>query len=102
MSSTNEPVRLIGATLITVGLSATVQVVPIRCQNGGFFKIASGGGTLCIVNGASSISSAGYPVAAGEAISISGAAVFYLAAAGATMTVAWCPTFSSGFEQAAP
>lgn len=100
--SSDLPTYGIGATLIPVGLSATVQVLPTRCQNGGFFKIASGGGTLCIVAGISSISSAGYPVAAGEAISISGPAIFYLAAAGATMVVAWCPTLSQGFQQTSP
>lgn len=100
--SSDLPSYGIGATLISVGLSATVTVLPSRCQNGGFFKIASGGGTLAIVAGVSSICSQGYPVGAGEAISISGPAIFYLAAAGATMVVGWCPTLSQGFNQVAP
>lgn len=94
--SSDLPTYLMGATLINVGLSATVRVMPPSSCNGGFFKISSGAGTLAIVQGMSSISTAGYFVAAGEAISMSGPAVFYLAAAGATMTVAYCHTYSQG------
>lgn len=100
--SSDLPSYGLGATLINVGLSATVQVSPAAHQNGGFFKIASGGGTLAIVSGLSAVASSGYPVGSGEAISISGPAVFFLAAAGATMVVAWCPTLSQGWQQGLP
>lgn len=85
-----------GATLLNVGLSATARIVPPANCNGGFFKVSSGG-TLAIVQGISSISTQGYFVAAGEAISMSGPAVFYLAAAGATVSVAMVFTYSQGY-----
>lgn len=88
----------LGATIIHVGLSATVQVAPQRNQNGGFFKIAAGGGTLALVQGASSISSAGYLVGDTEIISFSGPARFFLAAAGATMTVHLVTSYSDGYS----
>ncbi len=94
--SGDQQTYLMGATIISVGLSATVRVVPPEGCNGGFFKIQAGGGTLAIVNGISSISSQGYLVAAGESISTAGPAIFYLAAAGATMSVALVQTYSSG------
>ncbi len=93
--STDFRTFVMGATLLNVGLSATVRVVPPAGSNGGFFKISSGG-TLAIVQGISSISTAGYFVAAGEAISWTGPAVFFLAAAGATVSVALCQTYSQG------
>ncbi len=86
----------LGATILTVGLSATIRVVPPSGCNGGFFKINGGGGTLAIVQGISSIVTQGYFVAAGESISTLGPATFYLAAAGATMTVALCQSYSEG------
>lgn len=100
--SSDLPSYGIGATQIPVGLSATVTVLPSAHQNGGFFKILSGGGTLAIVSGISAVASSGYFVGAGEAISISGPAIFYLAATGATMVVGWCPTLSQGFQQVSP
>lgn len=95
--SSDLPTYAMGATIISVGLSATVRVIPPSGCNGGFFKISSGGGTLAIVQGISSIATQGYFVAAGEAISMSGPAVFFLAAAGATMNVALCQTYSQGY-----
>lgn len=95
--SSDLPTYGMGSTQLSIGLSATVRVVPQAGQNGGFFKILSGGGTLAIVNGISSIASGGYIIASGEAISFSGPGVFYLAAAGATMTVGLCTNFSQGY-----
>lgn len=95
--SSDLPSYAMGATILNVGLSATVRVMPPAGCNGGFFKISSGAGTLAIVQGISSIATQGYFIAAGEAISMSGPAVFYLAAAGATMSVALCQTYSQGY-----
>lgn len=98
MDSGSSRAYALGATLIAVGLSATVRVDAMAGQLSGFFKIASGGGTLCIVQGASSISSQGYPVAAAEVIQLEGPATFFLAAAGATMTVGFVPRYSQGYS----
>jgi hypothetical protein len=87
-----------GATQIHVGLSATVMVVTQPYQNGGFFKIHAGAGTLAIVQGASSIYSAGYAVGATEVIPFVGPARFFLAAATATMTVALVASYSAGMS----
>lgn len=98
--SSDLPTYALGATLISVGLSATVRVVPPAGCNGGFFKIAvssvGNSGLLAIVQGISSIASQGYVLGDGEAISMSGPAIFYLAASGATTTVALCQTYSQG------
>ncbi len=88
----------VGATLVVVGLSATVQYIPSKNVNGIVVKIASGGGTLCIVQGASSISSAGYPIASTEAFTMQGPSTFFLAAAGATMTAAVAVSYSAGYS----
>lgn len=95
--SSDLPTYAVGATLLTVGLSQTVRVIPPAGSNGAFFKIASGGGSLALVQGISSIVTQGYVIAGGEAISMSGPAVFFLAASGATMTVALCQTYSQGY-----
>lgn len=88
----------VGTTLVVVGLSATVQYVPSKNVNGMVVKIAAGGGTLCLVQGLSSISSAGYPIGSTEAFSVAGPATFFLAAAGATMTAAVAVSYSAGYS----
>lgn len=103
--SSDLPTYGMGATSIAVGLSATVRVLPPSGCNGGFFKIAVGsGGTLALVNGISSTVAglsgpltAGYILGGGEAISMSGPAAFYLAAAGATAMVSCVFTYSQGY-----
>lgn len=95
--SSDLPTYGMGATQIAVGLSATVRVIPPSGCNGGFFKIHSGGGTLAIVNGFSSVVTSGYWLNSGEAISMSGPSAFYLAAAGATMVAATVFTYSQGY-----
>lgn len=84
-----------GATLIPVGLSQTFQFMISHSLNGGFLKITSGAGTLCIVDGPSFIFSQGYPVGASEIVQWNGPATFFLAAATATMTVAVVTSYSS-------
>lgn len=83
-----------GATQITVGLSQTVTVTPMPNQNGGFFRYGSGG-TLALVDGASSILSSGYVLGTTEVVRFYGPATFFLAAAGATTVVQYVPTFSA-------
>lgn len=93
-----EQVSSFGVTQIHVGLSQTVTVSPVPYQNGGFFKINAGAGTLAIVNGASAIFSAGYLVGATEVIPYQGPAKFFLAAAGATVTVGLVISYSAGMS----
>jgi len=96
--ATVEGAYQLGATLINVGLSQTAEIAAQACQNGGFFKIQAGAGTLAIVQGASSIYSAGYPVGASEVVSFTGPARFFLAAATATMTIALVTSYSAGYS----
>jgi hypothetical protein len=92
-----------GATRIPVGLSAIIKVAPVSTQANAIMKIFSGGGTLEIVQvpaaltGSSAVGwGIGYPVGANEIITLGGPAHFYLAATGATMTIALGYAFSAG------
>lgn len=85
-------VYVIGATRITVGLSAIVAIKPTDYQTAETIKIFSGGGTLEIVPVPLALSGSsctgwgnGWPIGASEVYSVGGPAVFYLAATGATM-----------------
>lgn len=102
MSQYSDTYQL-GATQIIVGtgISLIVQVNPDRCRNGGFFKRAIGsGGTLAIVNGMGSTAANGYILGETEVVSFQGPALFFLAAMGATVTVAFVPSYNMGFSQA--
>ena len=92
----NQGCYALSATLLVVGLSTTVAVTFGSQQLGGFFKIQAGGGTLALVSGASAISTSGYLLSAGEVIECDGPAKFFLAAAGATMTVGLVTRHSNG------
>jgi len=94
--SGNERAYAIGVSLIVVGLSATVETKPRAGVQSGFLRIQAGGGTLAIVNGASAISTSGFLVPAATDVELQGPAKFYLAAAGATMTVAFVQRMSAG------
>ncbi len=86
-----------GATLMNIGTGITqvVQIVPAAGTNGGFFKLAVGsGGTLSIVSGAGVSANAGYILGATEVVSFEGPALFWLAAMGATATVAYVPSYN--------
>lgn len=92
MPADNRELRLLGATLITVGLSAIVKVTPSNYHFADLLKIQSGAGTLEIVNVPATLSGTGatgwgggYAIGSAEAIAIGGPATFYLAATGATM-----------------
>lgn len=95
----------LGATRISVGLSAIIKVAGQAGQGQGYFKIFSGGGTLEIVQpppaltGSSAAGwAAGYPVGASEIMTTNGPAAFYLAATGATMVVAYCTQYTAGYS----
>lgn len=95
----------IGATRITVGLSAIVKVSSLANQGSGAFKIFSGGGTLEIVPFPVALSGSsaagwgiGYPIGANEIITVGGPAQFYLAATGATMVATYAPAFTAGMS----
>jgi hypothetical protein len=82
----SQRTHIVGVTQLHVGLSATIEVIAPARVNGYQFKYGSGG-SLAIVEGASSISSAGYLMSTTEIQVIDGPAKFYLAAAGATCVV---------------
>lgn len=86
MSSSRDFTYGVGATQIVVGLSATVEVKSSAGQSKWLFKRHMGG-SLAIVAGPSFTSSQGYLMGPTEAITFEGPATFYLAAAGATVTV---------------
>ncbi len=91
----------LGATNIVVGLTVAnnVQVVPDRCVNGGFFKIAAGsGGTLALVQSLGVTYSTGYILGNTEVVSFQGPATFFLAASGATCTVSFVRSYNMGFS----
>lgn len=92
---TQNDASVLGATQFAVGLSAIIKMQPTAYQYFQKIKILSGGGTLEIVTPPAALTGvsasgwgAGYPVGASEVISTDGPAVFYLAASGATMSVA--------------
>lgn len=94
---------VIGGSLVLVGLSAIIKLNVSAYQYAMNFKIQAGGGTLEVVNppaaltGSSAIGwGKGYPVGANEIISVSSPAVVYLAATGATMTVAAMLGYTTG------
>lgn len=89
-----------GATIITIpaGISFVTLINPASKQNGGFFKINSGAGTLAIVAAQGISCTLGYALGSNEVISFAGPAQFYLAAGSATMTVALCQSFSAGYS----
>lgn len=88
---------------MVIGLSAIVKINPSAYQYAENIRIYSGGGTLEIVPPPLALSGAsctgwglGYPIGNGEAVSIDGGAVSYLAATGATMTVCMLIGYTSG------
>lgn len=96
MSSMYTNTYLLGSTVMTVGLSGAVAFIPPSGCNGGFFKINAGGGTLYLASSFSQAPGASlYPVGATEVISFEGPARFFLAAAGATMSVSVGLKYSS-------
>lgn len=92
-----------GATRINVGLSTIIRVTPTAYQYAENIKILAGGGTLEIIptplalSGASAVGwGLGYPIGASEVVSVSGPAVFYMAATGATMTATILLGYTAG------
>lgn len=84
-----------GATVISFGTSTAIQIFPGAGLNGWSFKKQSGA-TLAIVNGTGFSVAQGYIMGDTEVMDIQGPATFFLAAGGATVTVAFAMKFSSG------
>lgn len=101
--SAQDAVQAIGATRISVGLSAIIKISPQPFQNTITWKIGSGGGTLEIVpipialTGTSAAGwGTGYLVGASEIFNMGGPCFYYLAATGATMVVHAAVSLSEG------
>lgn len=96
MSRSQNEISVYGATRVAVGLSTVIRIIPNDYDYAQSIKIFSGAGTLEIVRPQLSGSSTGtgtawgtgYPLGASEIFNVSGPAVFYLAATGATMVAA--------------
>lgn len=94
MAMVQNDVQTLGATRINIGLSAIIKVAPFPFQaNMQFQKLA--GGSLEIVPLPIALSGTscagwgtGYMTGASEIISMTGPAIFYLAATNATVTIA--------------
>lgn len=92
----------LGATNVTVGLSAAVLITSPIFSNGGFLKVKSGG-TLAIIQSPGSSYHGSTAVANGYAItsevpSWAGPARFYLAAASATCVASIVFSYSEGIS----
>lgn len=101
-------VYALGATIITVGLSAIVQVGPTENQIGLQMKKLAGN-TLEIVSrppaltGSSAVVwGTGYKLGDTETLSIDGPARYYLAATGATVSLGVIIKYSQGATIGAP
>lgn len=97
----------VGATRVNIGLSAIIKVSPAAYCGSLSFKMISSGGTLEIVplpialTGSSASGwGMGYPVGGTEAVNVPGPAAFYLAATGATATIAVMLGHSAGITLA--
>lgn len=103
---TQNDIQGIGATRFAVGLSQVLRISPSAYQYAETIKIIAGGGTLEVVaiqfSGTSTLVSSslawgtGYPLGSNEVFNVGGAATFYLAATGATMTAAMILGYTSG------
>lgn len=94
--NSNMQAHLIGVTNIVVGLSQTVEVTPPAGTVNGFITIAAGGATCEVVNGVSNVVGEGHYLRANERMELEGPAQFWLAAAGATMTISLVTRKSAG------
>jgi len=97
--SGNSRAYAIGVSHIVVGLSTTVEIVPRSGVLSGFLEIYAGSGAsnfVAVVNGISNIWSEGYHILEDVKFEIEGPAKFFLAAAGATMTVNYVQRLSAG------
>lgn len=84
-----------GATVISFGTSTAIQIFPSAGVNGWMVKKQSGA-TLSIVSGTGFSAAQGYIMGDTEVVDIRGPATFFLAAGGATITVALIMKYSSG------
>lgn len=94
--SGNSRAYALGATAMTIGLSAVTKISAEAGEIDGFFNIQAGGGTLVITNGPSLGVGVGCHALANQVYELKGPAAFYLSAVGAAMTVAVVKRFSQG------
>lgn len=88
----------IGATTLTVPTGLTgIAVLPDRGQNGGMIKMLSGG-TLALAQAQGISYTLGYVMGLSEVITMSGPAVFFLVASGATCTVSYMKSYGTGYS----
>lgn len=95
--SSNQFVYQLGQTLIPVGLSATVQVIPPRGCNGIYFGWQSGG-SLALSNQSGLSMGQCYLLGTTERINVDGPATFFLVAAGTTSMAGVVFKYSSGYS----
>jgi hypothetical protein len=96
--SSNQYAYQLGQTLLVVGLSLPVQVMPPRGCNGIYAGWQSGG-SLLVLNGIGSALATGSILGTTERLNIVGPATFFLAAAGSTATVSMIFSYSAGYSQ---
>lgn len=98
-----DQLTVVSSTQIPIGLSSIIRLSPSPYQQADNFKVLAGSGTLEIVPVPVALSGTsctgwglGYPIGLGEIISIGSPAVFYLAATGATMSIALLVGYTNG------
>lgn len=102
--SYQDKVAALGGTIIAVGLSSVVKLQTDSFRNGMAFKSLSGGSleivplTISSTTGAGISGSwgTGYLMGSNEVMTLTGGAIVYLAAKGATALVACAITYSDG------
>jgi len=99
----SQNIAVVGASLLTVGLSAIVKIEPTAYLYATNFKIHTGSGTLEVVPPPLALSGTlavgwglGYRISSNESVFVDGPARIYLAATSATMTVSMLIGYSSG------
>ncbi len=104
MASPQQDVKFLGGTLIHVGLSLNIAVVPGPNMITNSFKVVSGG-TLWIapfkpaaLSGSSALVGVGYPMGGSEVMNVGGPASFFLSAGGATVVVGLALGFTGGYS----
>lgn len=103
MGQQQDQLTVVSATQVIIGLSSVIRLSPTSYQSADCFKVIAGGGTLEVVpvplalSGSSCIGwGRGYPLGLSEVVALGSPAVFYLAASGATMTIAIMVGYTNG------
>ncbi|MES1986993.1 MAG: hypothetical protein V4440_03010 [Pseudomonadota bacterium] len=95
--SSNQYGYQIGQTLVPVGLSAPIQVIPPRTAIAMVLSWGSGG-TLLLVNSLGASAGNGSALSTTERLVFDGPATFFLAASGTTSIANVWFKFSSGYS----